>query len=1225
MKKIFLLISLITMLTLPSVARRRAAEEQPIVTLHSSAFMQGGAANKFHLLIGGTAGEYIDVDCGFGPVEVELKPAMVQNGAMQGTVVTCTVSAEGMVRIYGNAADIDYFEAEGCYLRSADLSQLTNLAGVNLQHNELTGLDLTPNTKLQTIQVGDNPFSKETPLVIGGPKPGLMLLEMAITEWLDPNFNLSDYPALVSFDAFSCATLDKLDPTGCPNLQRITVDVTPLETIDVTRNPKLEILNVADTKVRTLDVSENPKLTQLYCNHDSFKYSDYKLTSLDVTKNPMLVYLFCAGNSLIELDLTHNPLLMDLSAARNHLTDIDLSTNEYLINVNIAGNDMGWAQLPINPGTWNEYYYKQRPTKVKRSYKVGDVIDLSAKMLREGTITIGKLMLKNDEDFSNPIPVDPALYSYADGKMTLLAALPDSVFVQYANDRFPDETLATTHFMVKTPEEYGTSNVVLAMDPGVDEGGVVSFKYRYVVEEGDNCIVKPQYDMGNGTFEFIEATVENSTGYTEVSAPRTGSGAVRVMLPEDVEVTGLRIEGMALTSIDLSGAPQLRELTLTGTGLFNLDLSKHRCLQTLKLEGNYLTNFSIAGKNMNYAKTTLQRVEIAGNNIATFEFDGLESVKYFDISRNNLKELELGSATGAEYINISSNKLTEVNMAKLDAIQTINMAHNDIASITMPEVTVPQSIDISDNCMTIATLPLPKYFPGTYTYAPQKPLPIPAKGPGVDLSSQLSDIDGVTSTYKWYKSNNTALEEGTDYSIVNGVTRFINSEVGEVYCKISHPVFPAFTGIRAFKTTKMKVTPMPTNLVATFSTLKAGEDVRVALAAGADNTSIFFDWKGDGNQLSMYEVGTTYSEFFEKTRGKYTVRVYTYDEAPITVFSVSGASMGSADLSRLTEASTINLTKAGLEKLTLPPAGHLAELFLEGNKLGNDFDLSAYKELYYLVLSDNQLSGEYDFSVLPNLQLLSAANNALTSVKLGNKVWALDLSRNDFETIDLSTSPDLEQVGLSGNRLSSLDVSKLTNLKSLYIDQNRFTFSTLPSTEAVSVRYVYRNQAELEVEPNGMSIDLSAEAKVGDSETTYRWFFDEVTEDTEGNWVGEELIAGEEYTVSDGVTTFNQKSQRVIGLLTNPAFPQLALRTKMTDVVPSVAPVVDAPTAAVWSDNGALYATADTDGAVAEVYTVSGVRLAKTVLHPGINALGTYSPGIYVVSLDGTTHKVAIR
>lgn len=1181
----------------PGAAAAETAET-PIATFHSSAFATYGSSNKFHFLIGGRAGAYIDVDCGYGPVEVELKPAYVENGALTGTIVTCSVNEAGTVKIYGDAADIDYLEAEGCYLRAVDISQLTELTGLDLDHNELTGLDLTPHTKLQSLSLSDNPFSAESPLKIGANKPELMILDMSITKWIDPSFNLSDYPAMYSFDAFSCETLTQLDPTGCPNLMRLTADVTPIQSIDVTHNPKLQILNVSDTRVTSIDVSQNPLLTQLFCSHDSYMHKSYKLTALDVTHNPQLIYLFCGGNELSSLDLSKNAQLMDISAAHNKLSGINLDANPLLINVNIAYNDMGFATMPMPTDNWSDYKYKQNDTWVKPCMRVGDVIDLRSKMMRSDSETTAVLMKKNEEDFSAPLAVDPSLYSYENGIITLKAEITDSVFVSYTNDRFADCSLNTTHFVVKTAEKYGEDNVAVNMLPASEQGDSISFRIRTSGKPSmKGASNKPKFDFGDNTAAELAGLEPDAQGYYNVQAVRTGGGYVRVLLPEGVRATSFIIEGQELYSLNLSGAPELSELVVKGAGLYSFDLAKHRCLETLHLEGNNLSQMSLKAKNFNFAKTLLTTLTLRNNKIATFETDGLEGIQNLDLSHNNLTELTLETATKASNIDVSYNKLTEANLLKCDGLQRIDISHNNISSIIMPEIAVPVAMNASYNNLNPATLPATSTFAESYVYAPQNAVAIPAKGPGVDLSATYCTVDGATTQYAWFKADGTALTPNAQYTVQNGVTRFTDSSVGQVYGEITHAAFPDFTAENAIRTTLINVLPMPSKQIARFTTTTDGQNVRVALAAKQPGTMVMFDWNGDGSSMALYELGTSYSEYFATTKAGADVKVLAYDDsAPLTVFSLTGASMADIDVSQLSEVSTLNIGKAGLTSIQLPAPGKLTELFLDGNNLTNGFDLSAYKEIYYLSLNENQFEGEFDFSVLPNLQIASVAANKLTSVKFNNrKMWGLDLARNEFETISLNGAPALEQVALSNNKLSSIDFGNVNTLKSLFIDRNRFTFSTLPSTDKVSILYVYGNQAKLNVTPSNMAIDLSAEASVGSQLTTYRWFIDEISQDEEGNYIGEELVANEEYTVANGVTTFASPFQRVLGLMTNPAFPDLTLFTEMTDITPS----------------GITDATTDNDAPVS-YYDLQGRRVVNPATGFYIKRQGNTATKVYV-------------
>ena len=96
-----------------------------------------------------------------------------------------------------------------------------------------------------------------------------MLLEIGQTSNLDQSFNLSDYPKLVSFGAMANKGLRTLDPSGCPNLQRLSIDGTNVQTLDLSKNPNITILNISETGIKDIDLSNLKYLQQLYVDHRS--------------------------------------------------------------------------------------------------------------------------------------------------------------------------------------------------------------------------------------------------------------------------------------------------------------------------------------------------------------------------------------------------------------------------------------------------------------------------------------------------------------------------------------------------------------------------------------------------------------------------------------------------------------------------------------------------------------------------------------------------------------------------------------------------------------------------------------------------------------------------------------------------------------------------------------------------------------------------------------------
>ena len=172
MKRIILniirpLLIVCAMLSVPLSAL--AQEEEPIITFKTSIYETAGANNSITLLFGSIKDTtYIDVDCGWGLDEYELVPAGLDtsNGSAvwSGTVMTLNVSSAGEVKIYGDPKQFYLANFDGCYITQIDISKLTELNVLNLCHNQLEALDLTPNTKLYAAYLDDNPFNKK-PLI----------------------------------------------------------------------------------------------------------------------------------------------------------------------------------------------------------------------------------------------------------------------------------------------------------------------------------------------------------------------------------------------------------------------------------------------------------------------------------------------------------------------------------------------------------------------------------------------------------------------------------------------------------------------------------------------------------------------------------------------------------------------------------------------------------------------------------------------------------------------------------------------------------------------------------------------------------------------------------------------------------------------------------------------------------------------------------------------------
>lgn len=1204
---------------LVAVSATAVAEETPIIEFHTTVYENTETENAFHFVIGATEDIYLDIDCGFGSVELEVSKAVFnpETGTIDGTTFDGSVSSEGIVRVYGDASKIDYLDLNGVYIDRLDISALTNLAILDICYNNIVELDLTPQHKLEALYADSNPFTK-SPFVIGKDKPNLALLSINLIDHLDPEFNFSDYPALVSASSWSSPSLTKADVTGCPLLKQLSIDISNVETLDVSKNPELVILDIAGTKITDIDLSKNPKLSEFYCGHTSAFNSEYKMRTVDLSNNTQLVRLGVQGNDMTELDISNMPMLMSLMAQDNKLTSINFDSNPYLVNVDIMNNYISMGDIPAPRDTFYEYFYRQNSYRTASSHPVGSVIDFSKQVLREGSTTSATLYSVNRENPGVSTLVDETCYSWDEntGKLTLNAACADSVYVSFYNEALPDATFRSTNFMIKNADEYGKPSATavlefsaLARTPSFGVG---------ISGASEEHPVNFYVDFGDGNLQKFTATTETIPATPNVSGSRKGK--VTVYVDDDNYVSAISIDNQRLNSVDFSQTTGLAYLSITKCNLSGIDLGWNPLLAYLDLSDNALTSLSLNGANGSQYKNMLLTVLAPRNKLDTFKWE-IGAFTTLDLSDNNFSEFSILKMSKLVNVNLSGNSIETISLQDSEALEVADFSNNNLTKLTLLDYVPLKSLDVSNNNFTFAGLPLPGKV-ASYTYAPQKEIPIPEKAPVISLYTYLSAADNTLTDYTWRMADTGAPVADGSIRENDGRFFFENPDLGVIYCTLTNPAFPDFAGSDAMRTSNVATADMPEHVFATFTARNDG-DCSLSFAGAANGTTVYVDWTGEGD-FEQLVLKTTYQIFEGSLMAGKQTKFYSYDEDEgMRVFSVS-----SGELTQIDGSAMKNLTmfafygsQIGNDNLVLPQSPGLKELSLTEAALTSVDFINNYPALYALNLMGNEFE-HIDVSQLPALTHLSGAKGKVKTATLRNSsLYFVDFTNNEIENIDLSAAPGIQQLILSGNKLSELDVDVLPNLLALYIDGNRFTFTTLPKVKDSYLLYKYSNQAQIEIEVVDGMVDLSSQAVVDGVETEYTWYIDSPYYDEEGNIVGENLYVDDEYTIENGVTTFLGNFTNVICLMRNSNFPNLNLLSTFVDVrltgVENVA--VDADI--TITSAGSTISVKAPEGTPVNIYTAGGVRVATGSGTCDFNL----ATGLYIVQAGNRTAKIALR
>jgi Leucine-rich repeat (LRR) protein len=165
------------------------------------------------------------------------------------------------------------------------------------------------------------------------------------------------------------------------------------------------------------------------------------------------------------------------------------------------------------------------------------------------------------------------------------------------------------------------------------------------------------------------------------------------------------------------------------------------------------------------------------------------------------------------------------------------------------------------------------------------------------------------------------------------------------------------------------------------------------------------------------------------------------------------------------------------------------------------------------------------------------ANNTVKVYALG--VNDLNISGQGLTSLDVSNLSTLVSLNCSQNRLVILDINSNLLLSELNCSDNSLLFSTLPQSSALQ-NYNYAPQTKCQATCINGVVDLSSQLSASDASgqahaTSYSWYVDG----------GDQLLAAYDYIEENGVFTFVKNlGATVYCIMNNDAFPDLALQTE---------------------------------------------------------------------------------
>ncbi|MEP0481558.1 MAG: hypothetical protein ABJD23_15150, partial [Nonlabens sp.] len=221
-------------------------------------------------------------------------------------------------------------------------------------------------------------------------------------------------------------------------------------------------------------------------------------------------------------------------------------------------------------------------------------------------------------------------------------------------------------------------------------------------------------DLSNcSNLEYFK--ISNSFGVT--------SSSFSMILPSTITLKEVEIEGLDITSLDLSNALHIETIRVKDTSILsnivlyddntlknlyfdntamlspsNFNFSNYSNLETLHWKNQSLTGFDLSGL------TNLSELNLAANNLSTIDLTGLTNLIELNLGGNNLTTIDLIGLPNLLNLYLSGNSLTTIDLSNNTSLELLYLTNNNISNIDLSANNFLKEIHASYNNLTMINL-----------------------------------------------------------------------------------------------------------------------------------------------------------------------------------------------------------------------------------------------------------------------------------------------------------------------------------------------------------------------------------------------------------------------------------------------------------------------------------------------------------------------------------------
>jgi Leucine-rich repeat (LRR) protein/PKD repeat protein len=926
------------------------------------------------------------------------------------------------------------------------LEAFVNLTGLDCGRNQVTSLNVSANTALESLRCDGNEL---TSLVIGA-NTALTYLDCSGNQLT--SLDVSANTALTYFDcsrnqltsldvsgntiliSLSCSSnkLTGLNVSANTLLTFLNCDSNQLTSLDVSANTALAFISCGYNQLTGLDVSANTALTYLYCQSN-------QLASLDINTNTSLTYLYCSSNQLTSLDVSANMVLTTLSCHGNQLTSLDVCANTALTTLSCHGNQLTSLDVSANTALTSLYCHSNQLTNLDvsantvlnhlscRSNQLTG-LDVSANtVINELFCSSNQLTSLNLRNGNNKRLTD----FNATGNPSLTCIAVNDVAFAEANWTNIDEGVIFSE---------GGCNVYIPD---------TKFKAALLADAAINTNNDSEIQFGEaeaymGTIDVANLGISDMTGLEAFKS-----------------VTGLDCSTNSLSQLNIRLNNRLEFIDCSNNELGRLDVGFNPALETLNCASNQLKGLSLS------TNSNLRQLDCQSNQLEILDLSVNVNLTKLYCQSNQLRSLDVKSG--------NNEQITAFDARNNPSLSCIAVDDEAYSAANWPNVDV-QGLFNEEGCAVV-------YIPDAgFKAALLANTGINTNG---DTEIQVSEAKAYTGDIQ---------VPSTGISDMTGLEAFTNlkaldcsgNQLSQLDVKANQLLTQLNCSNNQLSRLALRSNPLLEQLDCSNNQLEL-LDLRM--------NGALKDVLCQSNQLHSLDLRNGANEAitaFDAT-----------DNPPLACISVDDADYATANWTMI-DAGTV-FTERGCN-VFIPDANFKAALVGNSsiNTNGDDeiqvseaeaYDgtidvaiqgiagmtgLEAFVNLTRLECSENQLTS-LDVSANTKLDNLSCGGNQLTSLDVGsntaletlwcdqNQLTSLDVSANTIITslscgsnqlagLDLSVNTALASLSCGSNQMTGLDVSANTALTYLDCVRNQLTALDLSANTALTTLYCYNNQ-----------------------------------------------------------------------------------------------------------------------------------------------------------------------